>query len=291
MNGEDRMSAFVCPVCRDELMVCGKSYVCGKGHSFDIAAKGYVNLLLSSQMNAKLPGDNKMMVNARTDFLGKGYYSHLAEEMCRAAGEYFESGILLDAGCGEGYYSEKIYNSLREQGKEPHLACMDISKFACAAAARRFKGNADCETAAASIFHIPMADSTADMIVTMFAPMCRDELYRVLKKDGIMIMAIPGEEHLMSLKSAVYDEPYKNQTADYAIEGFEFIGSRKCSRNIHIDNGSDIASLFSMTPYYYKTGVEGHERVKRLTELDTMADFEILIYRRQAGKTRCNTLC
>lgn len=275
------MNGFVCPVCRAELERNGSSFRCSAGHSFDIAAKGYVNLLLSNMMNAKLPGDNKLMVNARAEFLGKGYYSHLSDAVRKAVWEHFAGGTLIDAGCGEGYYTENIYFMLKEKNEDFRLLGIDISKFACAHAARRFKGDDRCLIAAASIFHIPMADGAADTMVTMFAPFCREEIYRVIRTGGTLIMAIPAEEHLMSLKSAIYDEPYKNQVADYEIEGFEFIESRKVSRKIFIDNNKDIRSLFEMTPYYYKTSREGHERAAALNELETEAAFEVLIYKKR----------
>ena len=272
------MSLLKCPVCGEMLDNINKSYSCPNRHSFDVSAKGYVNLLLSNQMNAKLPGDNKMMVNARADFLSKGYYSHLAEEISRTVCECFAGGVILDAGCGEGYSTENLYNALTEKNISFNMIGIDISKFACAHAARRFRNADNCEIAAASIFHLPAADSSCRCIVTMFAPFCREEFLRVLKSGGYLIMAIPAENHLINLKSAVYDEPYKNHTADYAVEGFDFRGSRRVSREIFIDNTEDIRSLFSMTPYYYKTGREGHERLEKLTSLRDRADFEVLVY-------------
>lgn len=272
------MSLLKCPVCGEGLDITEKSYICPKGHSFDISSKGYVNLLLSNQMNAKLPGDNKMMVNARADFLSKEYYSHLAEEVSRTVCEDFSGGNILDAGCGEGYYTENIFHALAGKNIPFHMVGIDISKFACARAARRFKNGSDCEIAAASIFHLPVGDNSCDCVVTMFAPFCREEFHRVLKRGGRLIMAIPAEEHLINLKSAVYDEPYKNHTADYGVEGFDFLGSRRVTREIFLDNSEDICSLFSMTPYYYKTGREGHERLERLTNLRDLADFEVLVY-------------
>lgn len=274
------MSGFICPVCGEPLEIEERSYVCSSRHSFDIAAKGYVNLLLSNRMNAKLPGDNKLMVNARADFLNKGYYSHLAEAVSDRAAELFKGGAVLDAGCGEGYYTEKIYEKIKTRHDDFSLLGIDISKFACAHAARRFKNDSRCEVGAASVFHIPMKSESADLLVTMFAPFCREEYFRVLKKGGTLIMAIPGEEHLMSLKAAVYDEPYKNRTEDYDIEGFELTESAKLSRTIFIDNSEDIQALFAMTPYYYKTSMKGHERVRALKALETRADFEVLVYKK-----------
>ena len=272
-RGEQMKSMLICPVCGSSLERCEHTYRCPSGHSFDIAAKGYVNLLLSNQMKSKLPGDNKLMVNARTEFLDKGYYSHLAAEAARIAKKYGSGGVILDAGCGEGYYTEKLYRA----AAPARLVGADISKFACAKAAARLREE-NVEIAAASVFHLPMASASADMAVTMFAPFCREEFYRVLREGGCLLMVIPSEGHLMSLKRAVYDKPYENNLADTDIEGFELAERLRVQRDITLDNSHDIQSLFAMTPYYYKTSEEGHRRAEGLTHLVTSADFTLLVY-------------
>ena len=35
----------ICPICGEELQEKEKSWSCSKGHSFDVARQGYVNLL------------------------------------------------------------------------------------------------------------------------------------------------------------------------------------------------------------------------------------------------------
>ena len=98
-----KKSLFACPVCGNALMINGKSYKCIDNHSFDAAKSGYVNLLTSDRMNAKNPGDNKLMVKSRSDFLDKGYYVHLLEKLCESVYEVIsENDVILDAGCGEG---------------------------------------------------------------------------------------------------------------------------------------------------------------------------------------------
>ena len=92
-------------------------------------------------------------------------------------------------------------------------------------------------------------------------------------------MAIPSENHLWELKTAIYDVPYKNEVKDYELEGFEFLGSQRLTKKITLDSAEEIRSLFSMTPYYYKTGVKEQERLRNLTELDVTTDFELLTYR------------
>lgn len=57
------------------------------------------------------------MVKSRSDFLDKGYYVHLLEKLCESVYEVIsENDVILDAGCGEGYYTSGIYNYLRERG-------------------------------------------------------------------------------------------------------------------------------------------------------------------------------
>ena len=63
---------LVCPKCKKELQLNNRTFKCQNNHSFDLSKEGYVNLLL----NKVDAGDNKEMVNARSDFLNKGYYLH-----------------------------------------------------------------------------------------------------------------------------------------------------------------------------------------------------------------------
>jgi len=69
---------FICPVCLSALTRTERSYVCEKGHVYDISKEGYVNLLLANQKNSREPGDSKEMLDARKSFLNKGYYKPLA---------------------------------------------------------------------------------------------------------------------------------------------------------------------------------------------------------------------
>ena len=65
-------SLFCCPVCGGVLVREEGRYCCQKGHSFDIAREGYVNLLPANQQHSKTPGDDKEMAAARTRFLEGG---------------------------------------------------------------------------------------------------------------------------------------------------------------------------------------------------------------------------
>ncbi len=270
------MSILICPVCGESLGISGKSYVCQKNHSFDIAKSGYVNLLLSKHVGKAIHGDNKLMVKARRNFLDKGFYKPLLDALIEVVCKYLpDGGVLLDAGCGEGYYTSGVGEALAESGKTAEIFGIDISKIAAEYAAKRCKS---VSFAAASVFHIPCVDCSCDALMTLFAPYCGEEYRRVLKENGTMIMAIPSENHLWELKQAIYDTPYKNEVKPYELDGFELAENRRISYRISLDSQEDIQSLFSMTPYYYRTGKNEQERLAALEKLETQVDFELLVY-------------
>ncbi|WP_294411427.1 putative RNA methyltransferase [uncultured Ruminococcus sp.] len=271
------MSVFICPVCGEKLEITGNTYLCSKGHSFDRAKSGYVNLLLSKHIGKTVHGDNKLMVQARRSFLDKGYYAPLCDALCEAVIKNINGQTILDAGCGEGYYTSAIIGKLEAENKAAKVCGIDISKAAVEYSAKRCKS---AELAVASVFHIPVAESSCDMLVTLFAPYCGEEFLRVLKKDGVMIMAIPSADHLWELKKAIYDTPYKNEVKPYELEGFGLIEKKHIKYDMVLDSQEDIDALFSMTPYYYRTGREQQERLAGLGQLTTTADFELLVYRK-----------
>ncbi|MBE6536846.1 MAG: methyltransferase domain-containing protein [Ruminococcaceae bacterium] len=267
---------FVCPKCKGKLNIDedSKAAKCALGHSYDKSRFGYYNLLLGASSGTH--GDNKEMVLARREFLSRGFYLPLASrvgELCE--GVLSNKGIILDAGCGEGYYTSIIREKCKS--KFSKIAVFDISKDAVREAAK--KKCAD-EYAVASAYHMPTEDESVDLIVNTFSPLAKDEVYRSLKKGAYFIMAIPAEEHLYGLKAAIYDTPYKNEVADTSLEGFTLVAKEELKYPIYLNTESDIRALFMMTPYAYRTSALGRERVLSLKELKTDAHFLILTYRK-----------
>lgn len=279
------MAHFSCPICKLPLHIENKSYFCENRHCFDIAKSGYVNLLPANQKNSKAPGDNKLMVDTRNHFLNKGYYQPLLHALCEELSLLLQNRsihhpILADAGCGEGYYTQGIYQALMASGITPSILGIDISKEALKYAAKRMKqvNATTAQLAVGSVFHLPIESNYCDILIELFAPYCGEDFHRVLKNNGVMILVIPAENHLFELKQAVYQHPYKNEVKPYELEGFTFLKKRQVDDIIHLTSNEDIMNLFQMTPYYYKTAKEDIERLAKRSELKTTISFEILIY-------------
>lgn len=267
-----------CPVCGAG-MYCedGKSVFCkgARRHCFDISSKGYINLAVGHSGG----GDPKEAVRSRTSFLHKGYYLPFAEAVCRILSEQMSdaAGIVIDAGCGEGYYTEMVAD---------RCGCsvfgFDLSKAAVESGASRALRNDrnDLFYAVAGIYSLPVADESADAVINLFAPCAEAEFSRALKTDGVLLVASAGENHLYGLKKRVYDEPYKNEKRNDMPVNMKRVYHETVRFDITLDSDEDKLALFSMTPYYYRTSKENAERLLG-DALVTEAEFDIDVFKKQ----------
>ena len=271
------MSWFLCPICGAPLERVAGRYCCPGGHSYDIAREGYVHLLPANRKHSKAPGDDKAMVAARNRFLEGGWYDHLRQALCGLALDYAGDTVaFLDAGCGEGYYTAAVADSLAQAGKAVSAAGVDLSKTALKRAARRSKR---VEFAVASVYHMPVGDGAASLLLDCFAPLALEEYRRVLAPGGVFLYVVPAPEHLMEMKEILYDRPYDNPDQSVEYAGFRYLDVVPVSRSLPLE-GEAIWDLFSMTPYAWKTPKEGVERLKSLERLDITAAFRIHAFRR-----------
>ena len=273
------MSFFRCPLCGGPLAEGPHALRCQNNHSFDTSKEGYTHLLPVNQKHSKLPGDDKGMVAARRAFLEKGWYAPLREALCALAQERTpgSSPVVLDAGCGEGYYTAGVRDALLAKDKTPLVAGIDISKFSLQKAAKKYPG---IQFAVASAYRLPAAAESVDLLLNVFSPLALEEFRRVLRPNGTYLYVVPAPYHLWELKQVLYDAPYPNEEKETPYEGFAYEKIVPVTYSIHLPSREDVHALFQMTPYYWKTGREGAQRLENLAELDCKIDFRIHVFRR-----------
>ena len=278
------IKSLICPVCGASVSESEnkKSLICAGGakgnreirrHCFDFSSAGYINLAPPSQ---SLSGDSKQAVASRTRFLDGGYYAPIRNAVCEAVKAYSGGGLVIDAGCGEGYYTTAVAQSADA------VIGFDLSKSGIEAAAKRARredlGNALFSVA--GIYTMPVADRCADAVISLFAPLAEQEFLRVLGDGGILVAVGAGKDHLLGLKRAVYDEVYRNEERADLPQTLVPIDKRELRFEIEVEDNQTIKDLFSMTPYYYRTGERDMAKLDRLSKLRTEVHVFVDVYRK-----------
>jgi 23S rRNA (guanine745-N1)-methyltransferase len=276
---------YLCPLCAGELTTDNKTWSCLKGHQFDCAKEGYVNLLPVQKKNSKDPGDNKEMMLARREFLNQGYYQPLSDAVNALAVRYApKAKQILDLGCGEGYYSSRLFSALTQAQKaltiddsvDCQLQGLDISKTAIRYAAKRYPQMSFC---VASAYEMPFAPASVDLAIRIYAPSKAEELARVIAENGILITVSPGPMHHFAIKEMIYEYPKPHQNSVDSIEGFECIDTQRQESQMSLENAVDITHFLNMTPYAWKLTQEKKTQLAK-EGLGCELDFHIAVYRR-----------
>lgn len=260
-----RSEVLICPVCGKPLKKTEKSFICEKGHVFDIAKEGYVNLLTGNRAGG---GDNPEMVAARRNFLGEDYYKCLREAL-----RPLVFGTVLDACCGEGYFTQAIAESA------DNAFAFDLSKDAVKRAAKKIK---NATFFVGNIANIPVADASIDVLTHIFAPM-HEECARVLKEDGLLLQVVPGKRHLWQMKQALYEKPYENDNSSNLPPCFRITEEIRVTDIITVSH-ERLGDLLKMTPYGYKTSEAATKKFLELPQLKTEIDFIIYKAKKYHGQ-------
>lgn len=260
-----------CPVCNGFLRQAGKIVVCENGHSYDMAKEGYVNLLLSNDKNSKNPGDNKLMLTARKDFLNSGAYEKLLDSIIKIVKDHvMPQSNVVEAGCGEGYYISNISNYLAYN----NYYAFDISKEAIRLASKR---QDKVNYYVASSYNSLIKDGTVDCLLVVFAPFVEEEFSRILSNGGVCIVVTPNDDHLLEIKKELYKNVKEAPRREYKY--FSVF------KSLHIRYskilGNDLVNLVKMTPFYYNTNEEKIEKlIEKLRNLPIKIDFSVEVLKK-----------
>jgi len=274
---------LACPIDGSPLTKQQAQLVCAQGHAFDIARQGYVNLLPVQHKRSKHPGDSKAMVTARRQFLNTAVYAPLAAKLASLVAAQLadqSAGCILDAGCGEGYYLDYVYQQLSQNGPDSGACCigLDISKPAIVEAAKR---NKTISWIVGSNRQPPLVEASVDIVLCVFGFHSFEGFSKVLRPGGHVILVEPGPEHLVELREIIYQEVKKTAVAeldDAEQKGFSLVASQSLQFNTGPLDNEQINNLLLMTPHFYRASQQGREAAMQLQQLDLTVDvvFRVL---------------
>lgn len=271
-KGCEIMQKLACPKCHQPLIKEGKSYRCINNHCYDIAKSQYINLLLNPDKSTNNPGDNKESLLCRKNYLNQGYYDVILNEVVQyIKNHYHENMHILDLGCGEGYYTYRLKNEL----KDCTVYGLDISKDGIFMASKYTK---DIYWIVGNSKNIPILDHSLDAITALFTVVNADEIKRCLKEDGYMIHVTANNQHLIEFKELIYDE-VKVKSDEHIRLPFSVIESYDFKKTIHLRNRDDTLNLLKMTPHYYHIKKEKRPILDTLNEFDVTIDIRITVYK------------
>jgi 23S rRNA (guanine745-N1)-methyltransferase len=193
---------LACPVCAEPLSDAGSAAVCGRGHAFDFARQGHLNLVVGRPSGRV--GDTAEMVRARAAVHARGVFEPLAEALRASIAGFSRPGptkpcarrgLVAEIGSGTGYY-------LAAAAEAAGAGCaigVDLSKAAAAHAAR---AHPEMLFVVADVQErIPLRTATADVLISAFSPRPAGEAARVTKPNGLLLIAMATEAHLQRTRT------------------------------------------------------------------------------------------
>ena len=221
---------LVCPVrsCRLPLKRDHRRLVCERGHSFDVARSGYINLLQPQDRRSNQPGDTIAAVAARRRLHDRGVTGPLLN-VIRDILALSGSDIVLDAGCGDGFYLGTLAGETKFSAHG-----IDISVPAIEAAARRYP---ECEWIVANADRfVPYAEGSFSVVMSITARMNSSEFRRVLRDDGRLLIALPAPDDLIELRGSGHDRTAR--TIETFADHFNLVDQRRATTAADLDAAS-----------------------------------------------------
>ncbi|KQQ06346.1 hypothetical protein ASG06_02330 [Rathayibacter sp. Leaf185] len=223
MPGSVVLPALACPVCGGALapdaLPRPSMLRCALGHSADIARQGYASLLRGRHATS---GDTAAMVQARSDLLGSGHYGPIQAAVAEAVPD--RARLVVDLGCGTGAYLAAVLDA------RPGACGLGLD-LSAPAARRAARAHPRAAIATADLWQpLPLADASADALLTVFAPRNAPEMLRVLRPGGVAVVVTPRERHLHEIRAGLRMlgiDAGKAERLDEQLAGFTLADRRE----------------------------------------------------------------
>lgn len=255
-----------------------RAWACARGHSFDVARSGYVNLLQPQDRRSSEAGDHREAVRARARLLDAGVGRTVLDRFVSCAVDLLhgrDRAAVVELGCGSG----DALGALQARGGVAGFG-IDLSPFAIDRAARRFP--AVTWVVANADRRLPVADASADLVLSLHARRNPDECARILAPGGALLLGLPAAEDLIELREAVQGARVaRDRVADVIGEhlaAFDVVDRQHVQERHQLD-GERLRDLLRGT--YRGERASAADRVRTLDALSVTLASELLALRRR----------
>jgi 23S rRNA (guanine745-N1)-methyltransferase len=250
----------------------GRHLACRRRHSFDVARRGYVNLLQVQDRRSRQPGDSAAAVQARQRLLARGIEAPLTDALTGLLA-LAPADAVLEVGCGEGAQLAAIAARF---GCEGHG--VDISVASIEAAA---KGHPRLHWVVANADRLlPYADASFHAVASITARRNALEFRRVLRGDGALLIVVPAPDDLIELRQAVLGEGRVRDRIDAATAALApHFSLERHERLRHVARLDPPALRDVMTASYRALRAGERARLASLGDLDVTLSRDALLFR------------
>ena len=231
---------YLCPKCLSESHIEGISLVCNENHRYDFSKKGYIHLI----NNYKPTKYSEDLFKARSEVFSNSFYENVLKNIQNSIEKYAKD-VVLDIGCGEGYYIKKLKTVFPEK----YFYGLDNSKDAIEL------GSVSC-------------------ILNILTPANYEEFFRVLGDDGYLIKIIPNTNYLREIRELISGKEYTNSDTVKLIEENCKIVDRITVSDTFQLTKEQAASFLKMTPLTFSKEITDSD-INQLKEITI--DLELLV--------------
>lgn len=274
-------SVFKCPVCDSPMEVFQlESLICLKGHTFDFAKQGYLNLMMhpvKSKYNMKLFRARKKII-AEAKFFEK-LHQKITKVLNPYSTNYKEKMFLLDTGCGEGSHLSAMCTKLRSDSQNDVVGIgIDLSKEGIYEAAKSYTDNI---WTVADLVNLPFKSGQVDVILNILSPSNYAEFGRVLKADGLLVKVVPKEKYLKELRENLFNgdekQSYSNdETVKRFKENFRLVRHTSLNYSFQLDKKM-AQSFLQMTPLTWGMSKEEIQALSQKCPDKITVDLDVLV--------------
>ena len=258
----NRKKIYLCPKCLSESYIENISLVCDDNHRYDFSKKGYIHLI----NNYKPTKYSEELFMARNEVFSNGFYTNVLKSIQNLVEKYAKD-VVLDIGCGEGYYIKELKTVFPEK----YFYGLDNSKDAIELAVKEDKLN---PYMIANLANLPFKDGSVSCILNILTPANYEEFFRVLGDNGYLIKIIPNANYLREIRELIGGKEYTNSDTMKLIEDNCTVVDRITVSDIFKLTKEQAQNFLKMTPLTFSKVIAADD-INKLKEITI--DLELLV--------------
>ncbi len=198
----------------------------------------------------------KDLFESRRYIFEEGFYKPLEDNIKKIIKQYLDTSKalkMLDVGCGEGFYSRGLSESINNLD----IYAMDNAKDSIILGAKKEQ---KIKWFIGDLSNIPLKSNSMDLLLNIFTPSNYSEFTRILKSDGYLIKVVPGANYLKELRECAANQLANQKYSNESVIDY-FSNHMNCEEVINLTykmavTKENIDNFLKVTPMMFNVDKE-----------------------------------